>query len=359
MGEKELRALTPIQPEWSIPQLQENLAKALEGSGPALSTKQIDVKEVDKNIALVISTSGSTAESKLVAISDAALIASTNASHKYLGAVPGDSWSLLLPTTHIAGLNVLIRATALGSRVIDNRNATNYVDADFISIVPTQLYKALTSDAKLLEHLTAAEAVLVGGGPVSDKLKKEAANKHVKIVTTYGMTEMSGGCVYNQKPLDGVAVRLTGDGLIQLTGPMIASGYISEKGELTSVGTDGWFESTDIGELSAGFLKVNGRADEVIISGGENISLTLVEEKIRELIPNQEIIAFALPDEVWGEKLCLGSTSNLSIEEIKKSVGSLLSPKEVFLFEQIPTTAIGKPDRRAAKNLAIKIMGGN
>jgi O-succinylbenzoic acid--CoA ligase len=359
MGEKELRALTPIQPEWSIPQLQENLAKALEGSGPALSTKQIDIKEVAKNIALVISTSGSTAESKLVAISDAALIASTNASHKYLGAVPGDSWSLLLPTTHIAGLNVLIRATALGSRVIDNRNATNYVDADFISIVPTQLYKALTSDAKLLEHLTAAEAVLVGGGPVSDKLKKEAANKHVKIVTTYGMTEMSGGCVYNQKPLDGVEIKLTSDGLIKLTGPMIASGYLSEKGELTSVGIDGWFESTDIGELSAGFLKVNGRSDEVIISGGENISLVLVEEKIRELIPNQEIIAFALPDEVWGEKLCLGSTSNLSIEEIKKSVGSLLSPKEVFLFEQIPTTSIGKPDRRAAKNLAIKIMGGN
>ena len=359
MGEKELRALTPIQPEWSIPQLQENLAKALEGSGPALSTKQIDVKEVDKNIALVVNTSGSTAESKLVAISDAALIASTNASHKYLGAVPGDSWSLLLPTTHIAGLNVLIRATALGSRVIDNRNTTNYVDSDFISIVPTQLYKALTSDAKLLEHLTAAEAVLVGGGPVSDKLKKEAANKHVKIVTTYGMTEMSGGCVYNQKPLDGVEVKLTSEGLIKLTGPMIASGYLSEKGELTSVGTDGWFESTDIGEVSAGFLKVNGRSDEVIISGGENISLILVEEKIRELIPNQEIIAFALPDEVWGEKLCLGSPSNLSIEEIKKSIGSLLSPKEVFLFEQIPTTSIGKPDRRAAKNLALKIMGGN
>ena len=359
MGEKELRALTPIQPEWSIPQLQENLAKALEGSGPALSTKQIDFKEVDKNIALVVSTSGSTTESKLVAISDAALIASTNASHKYLGAVPGDSWSLLLPTTHIAGLNVLIRATALGSRVIDNRNTTNYVDADFISIVPTQLYKALTSDAKLLEHLTAAEAVLVGGGPVSDKLKKEAANQHLKIVTTYGMTEMSGGCVYNQKPLDGVEIRLTSDGLIKLTGPMIASGYLSEKGELTSVGIDGWFESTDMGEISAGFLKVNGRSDEVIISGGENISLKLVEEKISKLFPNQEIIAFALPDEVWGEKLCLGSTSNLSLEEIKKNIGSLLSPKEVFLFEQIPTTSIGKPDRRAAKNLAIMIMGGN
>ena len=357
MGEKELRALTPIQAEWSIPQLQENLAKALEGSGPALSTKQIAIKKVDKNIALVVNTSGSTAESKLVAISDSALIASINASHKYLGALPGDSWSLLLPTTHIAGLNVLIRATALGSRVIDNRNTTNYIDADFISIVPTQLHKALTSDAKLLEHLTAAEAVLVGGGPVSDKLKKEAANKHVKIVTTYGMTEMSGGCVYNQKPLDGVEVKITSDGLIKLTGPMMASGYLSEDGQLTAFGSDGWFESRDIGELSAGLLKVNGRSDEVIISGGENISLPLVEEKIRVLLPNQDFIIFALPDEVWGEKLCMGSTSKVSIEEIKKSIGSLFSPKEVFLFEQIPTTSIGKPDRRAAKHLALKIKG--
>jgi len=359
MGEKELRALTPIQAEWSIPQLQENLAKALEGSGPALSTKQIAIKEINKNIALVVNTSGSTAESKSVAISDSALIASTNASHKYLGAVPGDSWSLLLPTTHIAGLNVLIRATALGSRVIDNRNTVNYIDADFISIVPTQLHKALTSDAKLLEHLTAAEAVLVGGGPVSDKLKKEAANKHVKIVTTYGMTEMSGGCVYNQKPLDGVEVKITSDGLIKLTGPMMASGYISHNGQLTSFGSDGWFESSDVGELSSGLLEVNGRSDEVIISGGENISLPFVEEKIRALLPNQEVIAFALPDEVWGEKLCIGSTSKVSIEEIKKSIGSLLSPKEVFLFEQIPATSIGKPDRRAAKNLALKIIGGN
>ena len=163
MGEKELRDLIPIQAEWSIPQLQENLAVALEGSGAALSTTQTQTKQVANEVALVVNTSGSTGDSKSVVLSSAALIASANASHKYLGATPGDSWSLLLPTTHIAGLNVIVRATALGSRVIDNRNTEHYVDADFVSIVPTQLYKALTSDSKLLEHLTAAEAVLVGG----------------------------------------------------------------------------------------------------------------------------------------------------------------------------------------------------
>jgi len=355
MEEKKLRRLLPIQPEWSIPQLQENLAVALEGSGAALSTKPTSIKEVDQMIALVVNTSGSTANAKSVAISSAALIASTNASHKYLGATPGDSWSLLLPTTHIAGLNVLIRATALGSRVIDNRDVTNYIDADFISIVPTQLHKALTQDAKLLEHLTAAEAVLVGGGPISEQLKKEAASKHIKVVTTYGMTEMSGGCVYNQKPLDGVEIKVTQAGLIKLTGPMIASGYLSDSGAITAIGDDGWFESSDLGELTAGMLKVNGRVDEVIISGGENISLAVVEELISQNFSNLPVIAFALPDPVWGEKLCIGTTSNISIEDIKKKLGSLLTPKEIFIFDSLPLTTIGKPDRRLAVQMAIKM----
>ena len=359
MEEKELREIVPIQAEWSIPQLQENLAVALEGSGPALSTAQLPISTIDSEIALVVNTSGSSNDSKLVAISKSALIASTNASHKYLGATPGDSWSLLLPTTHIAGINVLIRATALGSRVIDNRNSSKYIDADFISIVPTQLYKALTSDSKLLEHLRAAEAVIVGGARLDDKVKKEATAHHIKIVTTYGMTEMCGGCVYNQKPLDGVEVNINKDGLIKLKGPMIASGYLMENGEINSLSTNGWFESNDIGEINSGMLKVSGRADEVIISGGEKISLSLVEQRVRELLPNQDLIAFTLPDEKWGEKLCLASNRKLDLAALKEKLGSLLTPKEVFIFQQIPTTAIGKPDRRAAAALATGLRSAN
>jgi len=206
MEEKKLRSLIPIQAEWSTPQLQENIASALDGTGPALSTSEISIDKIDQDIALVVNTSGSTGSTKLVAISKSALISSANASNKFLGAGIGDTWSLLLPTTHIAGLNVIIRATVLGTRVIDNRNTTSYQDADFVSIVPTQLYKAVNKDPKLLEHLNAAESVLVGGSHLDLKLKKEAETKHVKIVTTYGMTEMSGGCVYSQKPLEGVEV---------------------------------------------------------------------------------------------------------------------------------------------------------
>ena len=358
MGEKELRDLIPIQAEWSIPQLQENLAVALEGSGAALSTTQTQTKQVANEVALVVNTSGSTGDSKSVVLSSAALIASANASHKYLGATPGDSWSLLLPTTHIAGLNVIVRATALGSRVIDNRNTENYVDADFVSIVPTQLYKALTSDSKLLEHLTAAEAVLVGGAPLSDKLKKEAANKHVKIITTYGMTEMSGGCVYNQKPLDGVDVKISDAGLIQLSGPMIASGYLLTNGQLEKFADSDSFDTSDLGEITNGMLKVLGRVDDVIISGGEKISLSAVEEIIKQILPEMDLITFAMADGLWGEKLCLASTSLIDIEDLRTNLDSILTPKEIFLFEEIPTTMLGKPDRiraiQIAKGMKIK-----
>ena len=358
MGEKELRDLIPIQAEWSIPQLQENLAVALEGSGAALSTTQTQTKQVANEVALVVNTSGSTGDSKSVVLSSAALIASANASHKYLGATPGDSWSLLLPTTHIAGLNVIVRATALGSRVIDNRNTENYVDADFVSIVPTQLYKALTSDSKLLEHLTAAEAVLVGGAPLSDKLKKEAANKHVKIITTYGMTEMSGGCVYNQKPLEGVDVKISDAGLIQLSGPMIASGYLLTNGQLEKFADSDSFDTTDLGEITNGMLKVLGRVDDVIISGGEKISLSAVEEIIKQILPKMDLIIFAMADDLWGEKLCLASTSLIDIEDLRTNLDSILTPKEIFLFDEIPTTMLGKPDRiraiQIAKGLNIK-----
>ncbi|NCV73866.1 MAG: acyl-CoA synthetase [Actinobacteria bacterium] len=355
MVEKKLRPIMPIQAEWSTPQLQENIAVALEGSGAALSTTKLKIKEVDEDVALVVNSSGSTGEAKLVVISRAALIASTNASHKFLGAVPGDTWSLLLPTTHIAGLNVIIRATALGTKVIDNRGVNKYEDADFISIVPTQLHKAIYQDRKLLEHLTAAEAVLVGGGPLDSNLKKLAESKHVKIVTTYGMTEMSGGCVYNNKPLEGVKFGIDKNGLIKLAGPMLAKGYLGEGGTINAFDDSGWFTTTDLGQVSSGLLKVIGRADEVIITGGEKISLPFVEDQIKSIFPNTPLIVFSIPDKIWGERLCIGSITNISLEEIGNKLGPILKPKTLFLFNEIPTTAIGKPDRQTAKKMALEI----
>ena len=353
MEEKKLRPLIPIQAEWSTPQLQERIASAIDGTGAALSTTKLSVNEVSDEIALIVQTSGSSGLEKNVVISKTALISSANASNKYLGAMFGDSWSLLLPTNHIAGLNVLVRATVLGTRVIDNRNCDTYEDADFVSIVPTQLYKAIHSDSELLEHLMAAEAVLVGGGPLDNNLRKSAENKHIKVVSTYGMTEMSGGCVYNQKPLTGVQIEISEQGLIKLSGPMMAMGYIDSSGKIESIRVGDWFISSDLGQIDSGLLKIIGRVDDVIISGGENFSMNLVQSEIEEIYPGLDLIVFGLPDEIWGQVLCIGSTSNISLDLIKAKLGTIRTPKKSFKFTKVPRTTIGKPDRNLAAKYAL------
>lgn len=353
MEETEKRDLISITPEWSIPQLQEKIADAITGDGPALSTTPTQYKNLAADTCLVVNTSGSTGEPNSVAISTSALIASTNAAHKYLGALPGDSWSLLLPTNHIAGLNVIARATALGTKVIDNRNVADYVDADFISIVPTQLHRALTSDSQLLEHLTAAEAVLVGGGLITESLRKMAADRHVKVVTTYGMTEMCGGCIYNQKPLDGVEVSIGASGLIKLRAPMMASNYLNNPTLWQSVTSDGWFQSSDIGEFLDGRFNFLGRVDDVINSGGEKIPLITIEKLFNYHFPNQQVIAFGLPDAEWGERLCLGVTNKISLQDVQQKLTGINSPKEIFIFKQIPKSVLGKLDRKSAVKLAL------
>ena len=353
MGETKKRELQRISPEWSIPQLQEKIADAITGDGAALATGKNHDQFVPENIALVVETSGSTGDPKSVAISTSALIASTNSAHKYLGATPGDTWSLLLPTTHIAGLNVIARATALGTKVIDNRATKNFIDADFISIVPTQLHRAVNSDQKLLEHLTAAEAVLVGGGAISDELRKLSAEKHIKVIETYGMTEMCGGCIYNKKPLEGVELQINSHGLIKLRGPMMATTYLNDQTGWNQLTEDGWFQTSDLGEFRDGKLKVIGRTDDVIKSGGEKISLVEIEDKFRKYFPNIEVVAFGLPDQEWGEKLCLSVTTQISLSQVQSKLTGINSPKEIFVVSQIPRTALGKVDRRAIAKLAI------
>ena len=126
------RELRTIESSWSTPQILDALLHALTGDGPALATTDFGSK-VASDIALVVTTSGSTGEPKAVALSAKALITNARATHQYLGAKVGQRWSLLLPTSHIAGLNVVVRSIELGTEpvTVDNQ-------ADFTAIVPTQ-----------------------------------------------------------------------------------------------------------------------------------------------------------------------------------------------------------------------------
>ena len=167
--EKSTKALRHIRDTHSLDvvELMTQLAHALVGKGPALGFGDISSEAVPDRVAVVITTSGSTGQRKEVGLSASALLSSAAASNKYLGARHGQVWSLLLPLTHIAGVNVLIRSLELGTTPLDLRlnlqNADTYPRADFTAIVPTQLFQALNGDKKLLEHLQNCKAVLVGG----------------------------------------------------------------------------------------------------------------------------------------------------------------------------------------------------
>ena len=334
------RKVQVIDSSWSTPQLLDALLAALKGDGPALATAPIDTDEVDPKVALIVTTSGSTGNPKSVLLSAHSLLANARATHKYIGASAGQRWSLLLPTSHIAGLNILIRSIELGTQPVAVESS-----ADFSAIVPTQLHRALNSDSQLLAHLKKCQSVLVGGGPLDAELRQRAIDAGINVITTYGMTETSGGVVYDGNSLEGVSVEIQ-DGRIALQGPQLALGYLDS----TLPTNNGWFITNDLGEIKDGMLIVHGRADDQIISGGEKISLSAIETYLQSEFKNPDIIAFAHRDREWGEKLCIATTTDIALEslqvKLKERFGAHASPKELFKVASIPYLAIGKPDRK-------------
>jgi O-succinylbenzoic acid--CoA ligase len=357
-SQREIRA---IDPTWTIADITARLAKSFAGDGPAISLGPISVEVVPSQIAIVVSTSGSTGDAKEVGLSAAALLASAKATNKFFGASKGQTWSLLLPLTHIAGINVLVRALELGTIAIDARGITGkYPDADYTAIVPTQLFRALNGDSDLLAHLLVAKSVLVGGAALDKKLAEQARAAGINVVESYGMTETCGGCVYDGLPIGDTSVEINKDGLIKISTASLATTYLNDPPGWSSKLENGYFLTSDLGEINNGKLRVTGRADDVIVTGGENISLTKVEEVIRGAFAGIECAAFAVADQQWGQALHLAIAGEVKPElsAINQSLSSKISAaakiKRAIYLDQLPKTALGKVNRQELANLALK-----
>ena len=342
---REVRSLEPTR---ALAENVSALIQALANVGPALGCGPTSSKSVKSDISLLVATSGSTGTPKEIGITSAALLASARASNKFLKATKGQTWSLLLPLTHIAGINVLVRSIELESEPIDLRNHVGtYPDADFTAIVPTQLFNALNGDADLLSHLKGTKAVLVGGAALSEELRSQGIASGINIITTYGMTETCGGCVYNGEALDGVNFELTEDQRVKISGPVLAD---VEK-------ESGWFLTQDIGVILDGKLKVIGRADDVIICGGENISLSAIESELNKKFPQLLVAAFATSDSKWGQALHVAvQTQDENIkpqisQALVSAIGNHAKPKSVILLDKLPQIGVGKVDRTSLAKL--------
>ncbi|MGH3873953.1 MAG: o-succinylbenzoate--CoA ligase [Pseudonocardiaceae bacterium] len=321
---------------------------------------------------VVLSTSGSAGSSKWVQLSATALVASAAATHTQLGG-PG-RWLLTLPAYHIAGLQVLVRAALAGSRpaVLDmragfdpaafgaaaRRLARQARDRCYTALVPTQLARLLATDP---DSLTGFDTVLLGGGAVPAQLLKRAQVAGVRVVTTYGMTETAGGCVYDGWPLGGTRVRVRGDGRIELTGPMLAVRYLGAP-ELTAAAfRNGWFTTSDLGRLDGqGRLGVLGRVDDMVVTGGLNVAPADVEAVLTRLPGVAAACVVGLPDPEWGERVTAAVVPadpgrppdpTALCAAARRLLTGAQAPKEIVLFEALPLRGVGKPDRGAIREM--------
>ena len=356
MDMKSQRKVSLVGSEEPLAEIMAKIASALLGNGPALAFGPVQSSFAPDSIAVVVTTTGSTGVAKEVALTAQAVIASAQASHKFLGAKIGQRWSLLLPLTHIAGVNILVRCLELQSQPIDLRNFEGeYPHADYTAIVPTQLYRALHGDKRLLQHLQSAKAVLVGGAHLPRHLRDQAEHHKITIVTTYGMSETSGGCVYNGEPLDGIKIEIDAHSLVRISGKTLASTYLNNESEWQKSFDGTWFTTQDIGEYTDGFLQILGRDDEIIISGGENVSLSAIDELLSLHFPDIQAAAFAVSDAEWGHALHLAIVGEIEDSTLliflEKTLGVSAKPKKIHRVDVIPQIGIGKVDRKALVEL--------
>lgn len=298
-----------------------------------------------------VQTSGSTGQPKRVLLSRAAVLASAAASADRLGG--SGSWTLALPESYVAGFNVICRSLLAGHAPVLWDDGP-LPATDYISLVPTQVHRLLSTQP---EALAGFAAILVGGGPVPADLRARAAAVGATVVATYGSAETCGGCVYDGLGLDGVTVQIEADGRIRIGGPTLASGYDAADPTGGGVLADGWFRTSDAGDIDAdGRLRVLGRLDDMVISGGVKVAAPAVAARLSEHPEIAEVEVLGVEDPEWGQRVVAFVVGDLELATARDWVSATLprawAPRQVVSLAAIPLLATGKPDRLRLRDLA-------
>lgn len=328
--------------------------------GPTLAMLHPD-REVDEaDAALIVATSGSTGAPKGVVLSRHALVAAAEQAERVTG--PMD-WFLALPGHYVAGAMVMVRAAVAGTRCVPVRSDLADLPAvtrpSAVSIVPTQLHRALrraaSGDRDPVARLATYRTVLVGGAGTDAADLDAAERAGIAVVTTYGMSETCGGCVWNARPLPGVEVRIGEAGRIELGGPMVFSGYRLRPDLTAGVLRDGRVVTQDRGRLVEGRLEVLGRLDDVVISGGVNVDLAEVQRAAASL-GGVECAVVGAPDPEWGTRVVLATTDPRPLDAWRDLLRDRLEapalPRQLLRLSALPRTSSGKIDRQGLIRLA-------
>jgi o-succinylbenzoate---CoA ligase len=325
----------------------------------ATGARRIDGEAADPEIALIVHTSGTGGAPKFVQFDRRAIDAAVACSASALGASDADRWLCCLPLAHVGGLLVLLRAVLLGAPVtihpgFDAAAIAAERGLAFTSLVPTMLGRLIDAGAEL----SGFRAILVGGAHLSSDRRASAEHAGATVVETYGLTESCGGVVYDGVPLPGTEMRIDPDGGIELRGPTLMRGYRFDPSATAAAFTEeGWLRPGDAGEIDGeGRLRVVGRFDDLINTGGEKVWPDEVEAALREHPGVRDVAVAGRPDPEWGQRVAVwvvpaDPSDPPTLDELRAFVAPTLprhaAPRELTLAERLPRTASGKL-RRAA-----------
>ncbi|MEA2431005.1 MAG: o-succinylbenzoate---CoA ligase [Thermoleophilaceae bacterium] len=299
---------------------------------------------------VILHTSGTTAAPKPVELTYGNFRASAAAAQENLPLSADDRWLCVLPLFHVGGLSILTRTAFYGASAIVHerfdaeavRAALESGDVTIVSLVATMLRRLRDAG---LERAPALRAALVGGGPVPRDLLDWGADVGLPLLQTYGMTETCSQIATAPagrsaaRPLPGVEVRIGDAGEILIRGPMVSRGALGE---------DGWLHTGDRGRHDAdGFLHIDGRIKDTIVTGGENVAAAEVEEALVAHPAVADAAVVGRPDAEWGEAVTAfvvadGVGDHELVAWCRERLAGYKVPRAIVRVDELPRTASGK-----------------
>jgi len=357
--------------EGSAATLARGLAASALGRGTALPLapglaagprrRLIGLAEAAANprLALIIATSGSTGTPRGVRLPWRALAAAARMGNRVLGLQPGDTWLACLPLFHVGGAMILYRCWRAGATALVHEGfAADAVLRDLhecrvthVSLVPPMLAQLLdagpigqTRPPPTLRH------VLVGGAALNEPLLARALAAGWPVATTWGMTETCAMATLAGRPLPGVRVRAAASGVLEIATPAHMAGYLGE------LDAGEWFATSDLGTVDAeGCVRITGRADDMLISGGVNVHPQEVESRLAACPGIREAGVAGIRDPVWGDVIAAVYEGEVHEEVVESWCRAHLPgprrPRRFLRVERLPRTASGKLDRRSLASL--------
>lgn len=323
-----------------------------------------------RDVALIISTSGSEGKPRAVLLGNSQLDAAAAGSNQCLSLRPGDLWLNCLPLYHIGGQAILWRCARAAAGVLLQdgfsvdavANELHGHPVTHISLVPAMLAQLLE---KKISPSASLRVTLVGGAALSRPLYDKAIAAGWPLYPSYGMSESAAQIatfdpangVWHEglvgKPMPGHEIKIDADGHIAIRGPQVMLGYLWGGG----VDAEGWLSTGDLGSIdTAGCLTVTGRADDMLISGGRNVHPFEVESCLAACPGVHDVAVTGQPDPVWGDlvvALIVGTVKEKTLlDHARQNLPAAALPRKIRFIDQLPRNLNGKIDRAALRHIA-------